>query len=606
MQKPAFRNCAVALLLALAFALPVVADDLAGTWGVSGHHPSKGAYTGTAVFAPTAGDASRWGIEWSVKFKGDGSTGTWSGTGTLAGKTLRTACEFGGSGVVDRLGGGWEAGSTLTGVYRLRFSGTVFSGKWSTSGDAPVRGSETLRRARGLRIDRVEPAVLNRQPGTVALHVVGSGFPQGLEADEVRVVDPEIATQKIVAVAADGTSIDLEVTVSASISLGGKTLAVKDVKKEKALHFLELDLRTDSDRNGTVDAADEKIEEATPGAAALGGADASKDFLPVRLGGYLSPNLPGKLLVKWEGSGSVRLYDGEQREVLTPAKTEGELALALVASDSPVLRLVGVKGGTGFLTVRFEGQGFTLEDRARVQIVEELAYYFLWTYLGKEYTYLDNELKRMSAVFDALKRQGFVLYEDGAGYDQSKIDKAFEKAEVLKNPKRLIVDRNGTRADWEKYFARRTVRGMFWAGHGFMEPFIGCPDSELLKPESRVWSAAPGDPQNNETRCWVREWSERVKSQNVQPLDFAIMHSCATGGFGSDYGHEPWEYCNPATKARVQAKFGRLPPLAELTEVSYNTLQPHVKHLVTYSGSAYFGLWDMDLNVLIRSITATR
>ncbi len=596
-----------AALLAFAVAGNVHAEDLSGTWTVTGRHPSEGAYRGTAALTAQPGAPGKYAIEWNVTFTDSGAGAGWSGTGSLVGKTLRTTFALGGSGVVDRLGGAWEGATEVKGVYRLRSQGRSLNGRWTATGEGPtVRGYETMRRTTGLRIDRVEPAVLNRQPGAVTVRVLGSGFPAGLRAEEIRIIDPEIATEQVVAVAADGTSAEIRVAVSSSVSLGDKTVAVKDVKKEKALSILELDLRTDSDRNGTVDAADDRVEEAAPGAVALVAADATAEFLPVRLQGYVAPGLSGTLVLAWEGSGAVRVLDSEQRDIVNDRALEGRLPLSAAAPNAPALRLAGIRGGSGFLTVRYEGDGFRLEDRVRVQIVEEQAYYFLWAYLGKEHTYLDGELRRIQTVFDALKRQGFVVYDDGKSFDQSILNKAHERAEVLKNPKRIVVDRNTTRADWEKYMARRSVRGIFWAGHGFMEPFLGCPDSELLMPESRVWSAAPGDPASNEKRCFVREWMERVKTQTVLPLDFAIMHSCATGGFGKDYGDEPWEYANPETKARVMAKYGRYPPLSELTEVTFNRLQPHVKYLVTYSGSAYFGLWDVDMNQVIRSISASR
>lgn len=362
-----------------------------------------------------------------------------------------------------------------------------------------------------------------------------------------------------------------------------------------------LNLRVDANGDGTIDAADDPIEEKAPGTF-VGVGTAAGDRTPARLLGELPIGGAAKIVFEWSGTGAIKLYGPNGEVILAPGAARGESGSPLATLAGTALAIEGVTPGEGFLKVSYLNGSLSYTNRVRLAISLERVYCILWAYLGTEADYQPREFDRLKPIFDKLKSLGYVMYDDGTGHDQSKLDAAFEGTEATKNPKKLIIDRATSRADWESYMKRGSVRGILWAGHGFMQPFPGCPDSELLNFESRVWSCNPGDPTTNESRCFVREWLALVKLQRKLPMSFAILHSCATAGLGADYSDEPWHYCPQDIQDRVTAKFGSLPELSKLKFTTFDTLKPQVGYLVTYNGSAYFGMWDINLNEVIRSI----
>lgn len=363
-----------------------------------------------------------------------------------------------------------------------------------------------------------------------------------------------------------------------------------------------LNLRMDSDGNGAIDAKDDAVEEAAPGAMVNVG-DGPNDRAEARLLGELPAGGTAKIALEWQGEGKVRVYGPDGKAILDPATGRGEVAASLATKEGTQLGVAGVTPGEGFLSVKYESGALKFANRVRVSVSQEKVYLILWAYLGTEADYQPREYERLKPLFNKITGLGYKLYDDGPSFDQSKLDAAFAGDEATRYPKKLIVDRATSSADLKQYMARRSVRGVLWAGHGFMQPYPGCPEAELLKFESRVWSCNPGDPTTNEMKHFVREWMGYVAAQRKLPLNFAIMHSCTTGGLGSDYKDEAWHYCDDETLSRVKKKYGDPPPaLDKLSFTTFNVMKPSVTYLQTFNGSAYFGMYDINLNEVIASI----
>lgn len=230
----------------------------------------------------------------------------------------------------------------------------------------------------------------------------------------------------------------------------------------------------------------------------------------------------------------------------------------------------------------------------------EKIYLFLWGYLGDARIWQDNEMAMIQPVVEKLKSMGYKVYDGGPSFNQADIDKAFEDKESTENPRKVIIDRTATKTDLVSYLQRGTVRGIVWLGHGYMEPYPGCPDAELLKFESRVWTTLPGDSIHEEAKMFVRDWVPLLNQQKYKPIHFLVVHSCTSGGFGTDYVGDPWGCADEATKQRVIALYGALPPCGPgFSFVTFNSLQPYTEHVITYKGIAYSNLPQLNIPQLV-------
>jgi hypothetical protein len=222
-------------------------------------------------------------------------------------------------------------------------------------------------------------------------------------------------------------------------------------------------------------------------------------------------------------------------------------------------------------------------------------------YQGAQVDYLPGDVGKVKRILlPKLWKADYKVIEDGSSYDQSTITKGLEDPNA---PNKVVIDWCTTDADWQAYLGRGSVRGYFWGSHGFMEPYPGCPDDELLKFESRQWTSAPGQPAITESKHFVRQWKELLDKQVAGSLDFAVMHACCTGGLGS-YADECWQYCDGSTQARVQAKFGSLPDASKLdTSQNFTTLKGKFGFLQAYDGPSYFGLDDVKFTDVLNALT---
>jgi hypothetical protein len=198
---------------------------------------------------------------------------------------------------------------------------------------------------------------------------------------------------------------------------------------------------------------------------------------------------------------------------------------------------------------------------------------------------------------------GYKVYGAATSSNQADIDKAFEDKEGAENPRKVIIDRTATKADLVSYLQRGTVRGIVWLGHGYMEPYPGCPDAELLKFESRVWTTLPGDSIHEEAKMFVRDWAPLLNQQKYKPINFIVIQACASGGFGSTFAGDPWACTEDATKTRVIALpqyGGLLPPLSAggFSFVTFNALLPYTEHISVRSGASHWDLREINFSNL--------
>ncbi len=276
----------------------------------------------------------------------------------------------------------------------------------------------------------------------------------------------------------------------------------------------------------------------------------------------------------------------------------GELALQ---RGEHALQIDGTGDGAVTLTLRAEGREVA---SARSESAVERLYALLFGYFGAEINYLEGDLKKtVDGIAPSLP--GYARIEDGASYDQSKIDRAINDPAT---PRKVLVDWCTTREDFLRYLRRGTVRGLAWSSHGYMEPFPGCPDEELDLFESRIWSSVAGNPGSGDAKNFVREVKDALRTAVAThgKLDFALMHSCCTGGIGS-YRDELWNYTTPATKERARRVLGDpLPDYRNVRYMPFDALADQVDHVVTYDGPSYFSMFDVNWPRLRRSIQAGR
>ncbi|MGE0707172.1 MAG: hypothetical protein AB7N76_16835 [Planctomycetota bacterium] len=242
---------------------------------------------------------------------------------------------------------------------------------------------------------------------------------------------------------------------------------------------------------------------------------------------------------------------------------------------------------------------------AETEVALERLYLVVFGYEGTEVNYLSGDINKVKSNLLPKIGNAYLALEDGSSYDQKTIDAAINDAA---HPRKVVIDWCTTRGDLMGYLARGTVRGLFWGSHGFMEPWPGCPDSELDLLESRVWSAEAGNPVNTESRNFVREWKAALEPsiRTHGKLDFMVMHSCCTGGIGS-YADEVWHYTMSETKSRAEAKLGvPLPPADKLRYSSFGSLSGMTSYQKVYVGPSYFGLSDVSFSSVRGSINSNR
>jgi hypothetical protein len=277
------------------------------------------------------------------------------------------------------------------------------------------------------------------------------------------------------------------------------------------------------------------------------------------------------------------LTEGKDKIQVEVVETVSAIAWPLKCEGN--LEGQGGGGGRG-------NQGFHWAAKSRY----EKLYLFLWGHLGDLCEYQAYEVAKIQPVVEKLKSMGYKVYDDGSSFNQADIDKAFEDEESAENPRKVIIDRNTTQADLVSYLQRGTIRGIAWFGHGYMEPYPGCPETELLRFESRVWTPLPGDPIHKELRMFVRDWTPLMDQQKYNPINFLVIHSCASGGLGVDFVGDPWACTEDATKVRVIEKYGALPPCGPgFSFVSFDSLQSYTQHLITYKGAAYSNLPELNI-----------
>lgn len=290
--------------------------------------------------------------------------------------------------------------------------------------------------------------------------------------------------------------------------------------------------------------------------------------------------------------------------VTGPGRVLQNGSLASSLSLQPGTHQLQVEGsGDGRVTVALRRGGSDVATATAESSIERL-YVLLFGYQGAEVDYLEGDLRK--CVDNILpKLTGYARIEDGNGYDQSKIAQGLADPA---NPRRVVIDWCVTRDDLFGYLKRGTLRGITWGSHGFMEPFPGCPDAELDRFESRVWTSPAGAPQSTEKKNFVREWQEALRASSAThgKLDFVLMHSCCTGGIGS-YADEVWNYTDSTTKQRAMTVLGDpLPTYDRLRYNSFDALGDQVKYLKTYVGPSYFGYHDVSWSQIRGSIEANR
>jgi hypothetical protein len=342
-------------------------------------------------------------------------------------------------------------------------------------------------------------------------------------------------------------------------------------------------LLVDANRDGKLDAADTNAMKTSSGLVVRvrNRPDAVKS--PIRV----VASAPVKVSIA--GTGQARIVDAQGKDVTAPLP-KGTHELGVVGTADGDLDVVVADAATG-----------EVKARGRLSVQPEKLYVIMWGYEGTEIDYLEHDAATVkSRLLPKILAAGYKMVEDGKGYDQTTIAKGLADWNA---PNKVVFDWCTTHEDWQRYLERGTIRGLFWGSHGFMEPWTGCPDNELLQFESRVWTAPAGQPETTERKHFVREWKAFLDKQ--PQLDFAIMHSCCTGGLGTDYAAECWEYCDSGTQARVQAKFGSLPPVEKLDQSHSfgGQLKSNVTgQLQTFNGSSYFGLSDVNWNAATASI----
>jgi hypothetical protein len=274
-----------------------------------------------------------------------------------------------------------------------------------------------------------------------------------------------------------------------------------------------------------------------------------------------------------------------------------------LAAGTHTLSLEGAKDGAFTLSLN---NGSVELAKASTEVVTERLYLILFGYEGGEEHYLEGDVSKCRRNLVPKLGSKYSVLEDGKSYDQAKIDKDMNDPAKAR---KIVLDWCTTRADLLGYMARGTVRAIFWGSHGFMEPFPDGPDSDLDLLESRVWSCAKGQPSITDARNFSREFKAGLAAsvKTHGKLDFIQMHSCATGGLGTDYRDDPYQYTRSDTKTRAKQLLGDpLPTHDKLRYRTFDELKGQATYLRTYVGSAYFGLHDVSWYNLKRAMKPAR
>lgn len=347
-------------------------------------------------------------------------------------------------------------------------------------------------------------------------------------------------------------------------------------------------LLVDANRDGKVDAADAKVMTTQSALAVV---------VPNKPGAVKSPlhvTVPADAKIKLAASGAGRV---------SVVDAAGKDALGVELASSGDFSVIGAAAGDVEITAT-DGSGKVV-DKAKVSVKNERLYVIMFGYQGGEMDqYLVGDMATTkAALLPRITKAGYKVIEDGKSFDQTVITKGLAD---WNTPDKVVVDWCTTNDDWIAYLERGTLRGWFWGSHGFMEPWTGCPDNELLTFESRVWTCPPGNPASTESKHFMRQWKELL-DKHPYKLDFAIMHACCTGGLGS-YASECWEYTDSSTLARVDAKFGsKRPDASKLdTKRSFKFLQDKFGFLQTFFGPSYFGLIDAQFDEAVAAMNPER
>lgn len=302
---------------------------------------------------------------------------------------------------------------------------------------------------------------------------------------------------------------------------------------------------------------------------------------------------------EWKGKGYVDIHKyalaSFEARVLTQGKREIQVEVA--EQVSAIRWPLKCEGNLGVEGGGYQGCHWAAKSRY------ETLYLFLWGDLEGISGSLAQNRTKIQPVVDELVRKGYKVYEDGPapGYSQANIDQAITDQSLAENPRIVIIDKNTTEADLRKYFDRHTVRGVVWVSHGSMEPYVGCPDEDLLKFESRVRTSVEGHPELPDARMFVRDWAGLLSQQQYVPLNFLVISACHSRGFDSvtlSNNNLVWEKTDAGTKARVLAN-GPLPPATSLTFTHFGALGSFTLYLRVFRGIVPEDLSWLDIPALV-------
>jgi hypothetical protein len=396
-------------------------------------------------------------------------------------------------------------------------------------------------------------------------------------ADALVCAGPSNPQKAVYVLSSDGTRLDG--------AIGTAGVWKESLSRAPSIEFGSV-LLVDADRNGKLDDADKKV---------MGTQSALAVVVPHSPNAVKSPlhvTVPANAKVKLAvtGSGQARIIDASFQDVVEVAES-GDFSVIGTSAGDVEITASDVSG--------------KVVDRAKVTVKNERLYVIMFGYQGAEADqYLDGDMATTkAALLPRIQKAGYKVIEDGKSMDQSVITKGLAD---WNTPDKVVVDWNTTDDDWIAYLERGTIRGWFWGSHGFMEPYPGCPDDQLLTFESRVWTAVLGDPRSTESKHFMRQWKEHLDDHPYK-LDFAIMHACCTGGLGS-YADECWQYCDSSTLARVDAKFGSKRPDANKLDTtrSFKFISDKFSYLQTYFGPSYFGLPDVNFDDAVAAMNPER
>jgi hypothetical protein len=239
---------------------------------------------------------------------------------------------------------------------------------------------------------------------------------------------------------------------------------------------------------------------------------------------------------------------------------------------------------------------------ANQELIKRKVYLFLWTQRGDEGDMVSIDRVKIQPIINKLISMGYKVYEDGHTYDKSRIWQAFSPAEIAAHPLQVIIDWNTAPAEWNACMDTKCVYGLLWSSHGYMEPYPGCPDAELLNFESRVLFPTTVSPAPNNAKMFVRACLPKI-TENPH-MDFIVIHSCGSGGIEGDPDAHPypWDGTAQATFDRVMALNPTEPKYEAIkTWTTFDVLKPYCDYPKTYC-LANPDFSDVDVDAIKNSI----